>query len=65
MAMRDSGALTNAKSTRSGFVLVSLYSWMVITFGVIIARFVRGLIIHKIKFGADDATALAAHVRSQ
>ncbi|KAH7072140.1 hypothetical protein BKA63DRAFT_534944 [Paraphoma chrysanthemicola] len=60
--MRNSGATTNAKSTRSGFVLVSLYSWMVITLGVVIARFVRGLLIHKVKFGADDAAALAAHI---
>ncbi|KAH7084428.1 hypothetical protein FB567DRAFT_604277 [Paraphoma chrysanthemicola] len=62
LAMRNPGATTNAKSTRSGFVLVSLYSWMVITLGVVIARFVRGLLVHKVKFGADDATALAAHI---
>lgn len=55
--------LRNVRSTREGFVLVSLYSWMIITFGVAIARFVRGLVIHKIKFGGDDAAALAGSVR--
>jgi hypothetical protein len=55
-------ALRHAQSTRGGFVLVSLYSWMVITVGVVVARFVRGLVVHKIKFGADDAAALASIV---
>lgn len=56
-------AVRNARTTHGGFVLVSMYSWMLITWGVLIARFVRGSIIHKIQFGPDDATAFAAHVR--
>lgn len=57
--------LRNAQSTPGGFVLVSLYSWAVVTSGVVVARFVRGLLIHKVKFGADDKSALASIVRDQ
>lgn len=57
--------LRNAHSTPGGFVLVSLYSWAVMTSGVVVARFVRGLLIHKVKFGADDNSALASMVRDQ
>lgn len=58
---RDDGVRL-AKSTAGGFALVSLYSWMVITLGVTLARFIRGVIVHKTKFGSDDAAALAGTV---
>jgi hypothetical protein len=54
-----------AQSTPGGFVLVSLYSWTVMTCGIVIARFIRGLLLHKIKFGADDKSALASIVSDQ
>lgn len=53
----------NAPSTRSGFVLVSTYSWMCVTLGVAIARFGQGYIVHKIDMGPDDGTILASSVR--
>lgn len=52
----------NARTTQGGFVLVSMYSWIVITWSILIARFVRGSVIHKIQFGLDDATAFVGHV---
>jgi len=52
----------NAQTTGAGFVLVSLYSWMTITWGILIARFVRGLFLHRILFGADDVMALAGNI---
>lgn len=35
------------------------------TWGVLLARFIRGLLVHKIRFGTDDATALIGHVSLQ
>ena len=60
--VRREDGLRLAKSTAGGFALVSLYSWMVITLGVTLARFLRGVLIHKTKFGSDDAAALAGTV---
>lgn len=60
--VRREDGLRLAKSTAGGFALVSLYSWMIITLGVTLARFIRGVIVHKTKFGADDAAALAGAV---
>jgi hypothetical protein len=54
----------NALSTPGGFVLVSVYSWMVITSGIVLARLIRGLFVHKIKFGLDDTSALASIVKT-
>ncbi|KAH8725650.1 hypothetical protein GQ44DRAFT_826452 [Phaeosphaeriaceae sp. PMI808] len=59
---QTAGMHRNAQSIRGGFVLVSLYSWAVVTLGIVITRFVRGLLIHKTAFGEDDATALAGHI---
>lgn len=58
---REDGARL-ARSTAGGFALVSLYSWIVITLGVTLARFIRAVLIHKTKFGSDDAAALAGTV---
>lgn len=52
----------HAASMRVGFVLVSTYSWMCITIGVALARFVLGLIVHKIEFGADNTTIFVGTV---
>lgn len=51
-----------ATNTRTGFVLVSTYSWLCMTVIVVVVRFVRGLIIHKSRFGYDDATTLMGTV---
>lgn len=45
-------------------MLVSLYSWTIFTLGIVIARFIRGTWIHKVRFGKDDAASLAASVRT-
>jgi len=66
LAMMDSsGSVRNAETTRGGFVLVSLYSWTVFTLGILVARFVRGTWINKVRFGKDDAAILAANVRTR
>ncbi|KAL6704952.1 hypothetical protein ACN47E_007497 [Coniothyrium glycines] len=52
----------SAATTRSGFVLVSTYSWSCVTVGVILARYGQSLIVHKIEYGWDDGTVLAATV---
>jgi hypothetical protein len=51
----------NVVSTRSGFVLVSTYSWAIITVGVLVGRFAQGH-SHKIEVGADDVAIAAATV---
>lgn len=54
--------LRHASSTRGGFVLVSTYSWMCITLGVVITRFGQSF-VHKVGFGPDDATIVMGSVR--
>jgi len=51
----------NGVSTRSGFVLVSTYSWTIITVGVLVGRFAQGH-NHKIEYGLDDVAVVAATV---
>lgn len=50
-----------APSPEGGTVLVSLYSWTIITLLVTAVRFVIGL-IHKVKFDWDDATMIGGTV---
>jgi hypothetical protein len=51
----------NATTTRSGFILVSTYSWTVITVVVLVARFWQGH-NHKVEVGLDDVAIVAATV---
>ncbi|OAL02850.1 hypothetical protein IQ06DRAFT_345836 [Phaeosphaeriaceae sp. SRC1lsM3a] len=60
--LRREDGIRYAKSTAGGFVVVSLYSWMVITLGVTLARFIRGVVVHNTKFGSDDAAALTGTI---
>ncbi|KAF2708628.1 hypothetical protein K504DRAFT_534232 [Pleomassaria siparia CBS 279.74] len=50
-----------APSARGGIILVSLYSWICITIGVAIARFVVGS-IHKVHLDFDDAMVLVGSI---
>ncbi|KAF2127534.1 hypothetical protein P153DRAFT_343683 [Dothidotthia symphoricarpi CBS 119687] len=52
----------NAPTTRGGFMLVSLYSWMCITWMALIMRLTLGVVIHRVGFQRDDATALVGSI---
>lgn len=52
-----------ASDTATGFLLVSTYSWTLITLGTVIVRFVQGVIFRKVEMGLDDAAIIAASVR--
>jgi hypothetical protein len=51
----------NAPSTRGGVVLVSLYSWTLITLAGTIARYILGS-LHKTSFGIDDGMVIGGSV---
>ncbi len=61
-AMPSTGHSIASDST-TGFLLVSTYSWTLITLGTVIVRFVQGVILRKVEMGVDDAAIIAASVR--
>merc|ERR1712113_1147289 len=61
MISSGAGGHRIAPSAEGGTVLVSLYSWTIVTLMVTVARFVIGL-IHKVKIGWDDALILLGSI---